>query len=76
MCYKVTGPNGNFIYLPFAGGGVNEKIIGEDRSGNYWSGTPYESESSGAYRLNFIGESLQVDWIYRGLGLSVRPVTE
>ena len=45
--YKVTGPNGNSIYLPAAGyrhcnGGVDN--VGT--YGDYWSSTPYGSDTA------------------------------
>lgn len=38
--YKLTGPSGNSIFLPFAGYiyGNTELIMGEDNYGYYWSG--------------------------------------
>ena len=73
--YKVTGPNGNSIFLPAAGyrGGLSLYYAGED--GNYWSSTPNESHSSGAY-LSFGSSHQGAYWFYRYYGRSVRPVAE
>ncbi len=37
---KVTGPNGNSIFLPAAGLRYRKDIMGKDRVGYYWSSTP------------------------------------
>ena len=36
--FKVTGPNGNSIFLPFAGYRLGSEIVGAGQSGFYWSG--------------------------------------
>lgn len=71
---KVTGPNGNCIFLPPSGWrNGTDRITGD---GYYWSSTPYESNDSIAYSLFF--HSLDYGWIYdyRSSGYSVRPVSE
>lgn len=74
--YKVTGPNGNSIFLPAAGyrDGSSLGRAGED--GRYWSSTPYDSSSSLAWLLGFDsgGQGMLDD--VRDHGRSVRPVTE
>lgn len=74
--YKVTGPNGNSIFLPAAcyRDGSSHDCAGE--FGNYWSSTPNESGSDGAYDLFFYSGFQCVNWYYRNYGLSVRPVAE
>ena len=73
--YKVTGPNGNSIFLPAAGWrqGTDSCVVGG--SGDYWSSTLSSSKSSFARHLGF---SSYHDPGSRGRfhGLSVRPVTE
>lgn len=74
--YKVTGPNGNHIFIPAAGyrGGSSLNYAGS--SGFYWSSTPYEG-SQYAYGLYFYsGGTHKVDLRYRYYGRSVRPVSE
>ena len=45
--YKVTGPNGNSITLPFDGyRGTSGNIYGKGYSGEYWTSTSYSSEKS------------------------------
>ena len=74
--YKVTGPNGNSIFLPAAGycRGSSRYYVGE--GGRYWSSTPYESDTNNAYGLYFYSGRHDVDWNYRGFEFTVRPVSE
>lgn len=76
--FKVTGSNGNSIFLPAAGcrrGGSSLRNAGAD--GRYWSSTPYKSDSNYAHRLFFNGNAHYVDWSgLRRDGQSVRPVSE
>ena len=77
--YKVTGPNGNSIFLPAAGyrSGSSLKYAGGD--GYYWSSTPDpdESDSSLACSLGFYSDNrCYMDFYSRNNGLSVRPVLE
>ena len=74
--YKVTGPNGNSIFLPAAGwrGGTGTSSVGIN--GDYWSGTLGSSDSGYARNLCF-GSSYHGTSDYgRRIGRSVRPVTE
>ena len=73
---KVTGPNGNSIFLPAAGCRGNTSLISAGSLGYYWSASPY-SDSYYAYYLNF--RSDYYDWNYyvnRYNGQAVRPVSE
>ena len=74
--YKVTGPNGNSIFLPAAGycRGSSRYGVGED--GGYWSSTPDEGYTGFAYDLRFDSGGHNVDWNFRLSGHTVRPVTE
>lgn len=70
---KVTGPNGNSIFLPAAG--YRYYTLGDRGSyGYYWSGSLYGSNSSSAWYLCFNSYGSGVYGYYRGLGRSVRPV--
>ena len=73
---KVTGPNGNSIFLPAAGyrSGPSLDYVGE--YGRYWSSTPYKSGTQIAYYLYFNSGSYYVDWFGRYYGYSVRPVSD
>lgn len=73
---KVTGPNGNSIFLPAAGFRNGTDVYYRGSLGNYWSATLYESLSSYAYRLGFLSGYHDWDYLSRGLGLTVRPVTD
>ena len=74
---KVTGPNGNSIFLPAAGlcGGTN--VYYQGSSGYYWSGTLGESDGADAYFLLFYDYGF-LDMLSnpRHMGHSVRPVSE
>lgn len=64
--------NGQTIFLP-AAGYVRAKYFSERGSGaRYWSGTAYSI--SHAYRLSFSDRKLNVDYLDRPYGCSVRPV--
>ena len=74
---KVTGPNGNSIFLPAAGFRDGTEVYRRGSRGRYWSGTLDEDYSSSACYLLF--DSVRGYWsggcIRRG-GLTVRPVTD
>ncbi|MBQ0029005.1 MAG: hypothetical protein KBT32_01050 [Bacteroidales bacterium] len=65
--YKVTGPSGKSIFLPAAG--AESYLVGS--IGYYWGSTAYDFSY-------FAFDSDNYDWYgnSRGLGLSVRPVSE
>ena len=72
---KVTGPNGNSIFLPAAGGRDGTDLFGRGASGNYWSATKGTYEW--AHRLYFIDDYIYWDYsCLRNYGFPVRPVTE
>lgn len=73
---KVTGPNGNSIFLPAAGAWSGTVYDGHGSEGRYWSGTLYDG-SKYAYYLSFGGAGNFLGrFSDRCTGLSVRPVTE
>ena len=74
--YKVTGPNGNSIFLPAAGWRFGTSLNNAGDNGRYWSSTPYGSNTLGAYYLYFGSGRHGVDWVYRISGQSVRPVSD
>ena len=74
--YKVTGPNGNSIFLPAAGYRNGSSFRGAGSVGNYWSSTPYGSYSGNAYYLYFNSGNHYMDSSRRYYGQSVRPVLE
>ena len=74
--YKVTGPNGNSIFLPAAGYRNGTEAGGSGVDGGYWSSSLGCGDSDYAYDLNFYSD--YHDWGYycRNYGLSVRPVSK
>ena len=73
---RVTGPNGNSIFLPAAGrrDGSSRDSVGE--VGDYWSSTPNESRTSSAFSLYFYSGGHDVSWYDRYYGHTVRPVSD
>lgn len=72
----VTGPNGNSIFLPAAGYRSGTSVLEQGSYGIFWSGTLSEGYSNDAFILSFEGGTAGWGSITRGLGHSVRPVSE
>ena len=72
--YKVTGPNGNSIFLPAAGPRDGSSLFPARSYGYYWSSSPLESDDRYAYRLYFFSDFHHVSYYGRYFGQSVRPV--
>ena len=72
--FKVTGPNGNVIFLPLTGHMYEASLSCEENVGHYWSSTPDKDIS--AYILIFCNSYQRVSDMRRSVGLSVRPVSE
>lgn len=72
---KVTGPNGNSIFLPAAGYREGTYRYKAGSSGLYWSAAPL-SDSDGAYDLYFYLDYYPWTYNVRSYGHSVRPVSE
>ena len=72
--YKVTGKNGNSIFLPAAGyrDGTSTDDVGSD--GSYWSSSLREDSSSSACELDFTSGNVDWDSSDRRYGQSVRAV--
>ncbi|MBR4155814.1 MAG: hypothetical protein IKU01_03800 [Bacteroidales bacterium] len=74
--YKVTGPNGNSIFLPAAGYMTSKSNNGVGSCGHYWTSTPPRYTDMGTQLLfdnlrpRLWGENS------RGEGASIRPVIE
>lgn len=74
--YKVTGPNGNHIFLPAAGGRDGVSPVGAGTFGLYWGSTPHENRLN-AYSFWFSEGSVEVSYnFYRTYGFTVRAVAE
>ena len=74
--YKVTGPNGNSIFLPAAGCRNGSSLGRAGSGGYYWSSTPYGSVDVNAFGLHFDGGYHGMSGYGRYYGLSVRPILE
>ena len=75
--YKVTGPNGNSIFLPAAGCRVGESLDDAGSNGDYWSSSLNTSRAYGARTLYFGSSGRSTSsYDYRYCGRSVRPVTK
>lgn len=74
--YKVTGPNGNSIFLPAAGDRYGTSLYYDGSGGNYWSATLFEDDYCDAWLLSFFnGCYSSIDNYNRYYyGHSVRPV--
>ena len=74
--YKVTGPNGNSVFLPAAGYRYGSSLYNAGEDGYVWSSSPDESSDLIAYSLYFLSSRHDVGWFGRFNGQSVRPVSE
>ena len=74
--YKVTGPNGNSIFLPADGYRYSTDRNGNFGGGYYWSSTLSSSDSHDACMLDFSFGDHYTSNKYRCYGISVRPVTD
>lgn len=74
--YRVTGKNGNSIYLPAAGGYYKDSdpynLWSINDFGYYWTSTIEYKSLSNLIRFNHNKASIEVNEIYKGL--SIRPV--
>ena len=73
---KVTGPNGNSIFLPATGfwNGMLRYYMGS--YGVYWSSTLKSDNPSTAWRIDFGSSSVNRYYDKRYLGRSIRPVCD
>ena len=73
--YKVTGPNGNSIFLPAASYCYSTEIL-PVAVGCYWSAALNESRQGVAYYLYFYSGDRNVSSDSRECGFTVRPVCD
>ena len=73
--HKITGPNGNSIFLPVAGYCFSTSFYDADSFGYYWSAT---SHSNNYFAYYLYSGSKMYGWFhnYRYGGFPVRPVSE
>lgn len=79
--YKITGPNGNSIFVPDGGwrDGTTDIGAGAGYGAAFWSSTPSEEDASKnkySYVLYFDWNSHSVESFPRSWGPNVRPVVE
>ena len=74
--YKVTGPNGNSIFLPAAGWRLGESLYDAGGLGYYWSSTPDGGGAQDACVLLFVSGNFFVGCSSHEGGRSVRPVSD
>ena len=74
--YKVTGPNGNSIFLPAAGCMVGVAFNNAGSNGYYWSSSLYTSNPDLAYLVDFYSDNVVWRGYPRYVGRSVRPVCQ
>ena len=74
--YKVTGPNGNSIFLPAAGWRDGTGTGNGGEGGYYWSSTLSSSYFGNARTLYFNSSYHYTSYDGRRVGRSVRPVTD
>lgn len=73
--YKITGKNGNSIFLPAAGICTNTFCSFSGGGGFYWTATP--KGLADAYSLNFHHKEHNLSSVYsRYNGLCIRPVSD
>lgn len=72
--YKVTGPNGNSLFLPAAGYRYGTDLYLVGSYGHYWSRSLDESRPLYARYLGFYSSYVDWDDYSRGGGRTVRPV--
>ena len=72
--YKVTGPNGNSIFLPAAGYRYDGSVSNVGSFGYYWSASLNESDPSGAWYMYFDSGYHGSYGSYRYYGRAVRAV--
>lgn len=70
---KVTGPNGNSIFLPAAGSKYRTTLYNQGSIGHYWSATPIEKS---ALYLKLSKNGLEMGEERAHYGFTVRPVSE
>ena len=74
--YRVTGTNGNKIFLPATGFCYDTSHFHVGENGYYWASTPYSIYINAAYVLYFDNEKHKESYEQRGCGLMVRPVSD
>ena len=74
--YRVTGPNGNSIFLPVTGISQGKAVNQQKGDGCYWTSSLHTGSSYGVYSLNFDSECVEIYYGRRDCGRAVRPVMD
>lgn len=74
--YKVTGPNGNSIFLPAAGYRYGTTLNFDGYYGGYWSSKPHDDGDDSAFFLCFDDKEQRINAYYRSDGQSLRAVID
>lgn len=74
--YKVTGPNGNSIFLPFTGGKRNEKLYAYGDCGFFWTSSLADKESTCGKYLSIRKDNIDGYINDRYIGYTIRPVMD
>lgn len=72
--FRFTGPNGNSIFLPMAGGRDGEGLLSNGESGFYWVSSLYSEDVEYAWGFILEPQSCYETSYYRMLGQTIRPV--
>lgn len=70
--YKVTGPNGNSIFLPAGGCNKLDKQTDLGTAGNYWGGET--TEKGNPNMIYFLSTYFYKSYFAKNIGMSIRPV--
>lgn len=73
---KVTGPNGNYIFLPAAGSKIDSDKSAIGKCGYYWTSTPDDMGEDYACSTTFTDGDIYDSLDNRYMGSSIRPVSD
>lgn len=74
--FRVTGLNGNSIFLPGCGGRIGNETYFQVEGADYWSGDLDVANPDNAHVLTFYQGDYHTDALPRHYGFAVRPVTD
>ncbi len=72
--YKVTGPNGNYIFLPATGEYRYKDLLNVGKRGGYWTCSPTHMPYTHAVVFQFDSESTKCDTSLIEIRYTVRPI--
>lgn len=73
--YKVTGPNGNSIFVPASGAHVGDRLLDDGDDGCFWSASAY-GDAYNSYATYYNRGNHLVDWYSREQGRPIRAVAD